>query len=254
MSGLTVTWWGHAFATVDLGGVRVATDPLLSDRLVHLRRYARTPTARATDADVVLVSHLHLDHLHLPSLGRFGLEVPILVPKGGESLLRRLRPEPVRPVEPGDVVEVRGARITVLPATHDGRRGPQSKAVGPPLGFRVDAGGRSFWFPGDTEVRPDMAAVGHVDLALVPIGGWGPSLGDGHMDPVDGAEAVARVGADVAVPVHWGTFWPLGFRVLMQARHEHLFVTPGDRFLAAMATRAPQTRAVLMAPGETLAL
>ena len=252
MSDLAVTWWGHASATVEIGGVRVATDPLLSDRLFHLHRYTRTPGVSAAVADVVLLSHLHADHLHVPSLRRFAPDVPVLVPKGGESLLRRLRPEQVRPVEPGDVVEVGAARITVLPATHDGRRGPQSKAVGPPLGFRIDAGGRSFWFPGDTEVRADMADVGHVDLALIPIGGWGPTLEDGHMDPVHGAEAVALVGADVAVPVHWGTFWPLGLRLFMRARHRHLFVTPGDRFLTAMATHAPQTKAVLARPGDTL--
>src|SRR4051812_29443558 len=205
MTGLAVTWWGHASATVEIGGVRVALDPLLSDRLFHLRRRTQTPGLRATEADVVLVSHLHADHLHVPSLRRFGPKVPILVPRGAERLLGRLRAGQVRPVEPGDTVEVGAARITVLPATHDGRRGPHSRASGPALGFRVDAGGRSFWFPGDTELRDDMAAVGRVDLALVPIGGWGPSLDDGHMDPVHGADAVARVGADVAVPVHWGT-------------------------------------------------
>lgn len=254
MSGLAVTWWGHASATVEIGGVRVAVDPLLSDRLFHLRRYSQAPGQSATEADVVLVSHLHADHLHVPSLRRFGPDVPIVVPRGAEPLLRRLRPEQLRPVEPGDVVEVGAARITVLPATHDGRRGPHTKAEGPPLGFRVEAEGRSFWFPGDTEVREDMADVGRVDLALIPIGGWGPTLEDGHMDPKHGADAVALVGAEVAVPVHWGTFWPLGLRLFMRARHHHLFITPGDRFVAAMAERAPEVRTVLARPGDTVEL
>ena len=85
---LALTWWGHASTTVDLGGVRVATDPLLSDQLFHLRRYAASPAAHAGEADVVLISHLHHDHLHLPSLRRFAPDVPILVPRGGEPLLR----------------------------------------------------------------------------------------------------------------------------------------------------------------------
>ena len=88
MTGLALTWWGHASTTVEIGGARVATDPLLGDRLLHLRRYAASPAARAFEADVVLISHLHHDHLHLPSLRRFGRETPILVPRGGESLLR----------------------------------------------------------------------------------------------------------------------------------------------------------------------
>ena len=251
-TGLALTWWGHASTTVEIGGARVATDPLLSDRLLHLRRYAASPAARAFEADVVLVSHLHHDHLHLPSLRRFGRETPILVPRGGESLLRSVGGDRVRPVVPGDVLDVAGLTIAVLPATHDGGRGPHTRIAGPALGFRVDGGGRSFWFPGDTELRPDMAEVGHVDLALVPIGGWGPTLEDGHMDPVDGAAAVRRVGASVAVPVHWGTFWPVGLRRIARANHEHLFVTPGQRFVDELDGQPVRT--VLAPHGERVSL
>lgn len=79
---LSFTWWGHAFTTVDLGGVRVAVDPLLTDRLFHLRRYAARPGPSASEADLVLISHLHADHLHLPSLAHFGRDVPVVVPRG----------------------------------------------------------------------------------------------------------------------------------------------------------------------------
>ena len=254
MSSLELTWWGHASATVAIGDARVAVDPLLSDHLLHLRRYGVTPGPDAADADAVLISHLHHDHLHLPSLRRFGRDVPIVVPRGGESLLRGLGPDRVLPVEPGDVLELGGTTVRVLAATHDGGRGPHTKIAGPPLGFRVDASGRSFWFPGDTELREDMAEVGRVDLALIPIGGWGPTLDDGHMDPVAGAAAVARVGAEVAVPVHWGTFWPVGLRQLARANHHRLFVTPGERFLTALADVAPDVRPVIAGIGETLAL
>lgn len=247
---LALTWWGHASATVEIGGVRVATDPLLSDRLLYLRRYAASPVARAFEADVVLLSHLHHDHLHLPSLRLFGRDVPILVPRGGESLLRSVGGDRVRPVAPGDVVEVAGVTVTVLPATHDGGRGPHTKVSGPALGFRVDGAGRSFWFPGDSELREDMARVGHVDLALVPIGGWGPTLEDGHMNPIDGATAVLSVGATTAVPVHWGTFWPVGMRRLAKANHRRLFETPGQRFVDALAGQA--VTAVLAPQGERL--
>lgn len=254
MTGCALTWWGHASATVELGSVRVGTDPLLSDRLLHLRRYAPSPSAVACDVDVVLVSHLHHDHLHLPSLRRLPRHVPILVPRGGEALLRAIDNGRIVPVSPGDVVEAAGATVRVLAATHDGGRGPHTRIAGPPLGFRIDAGVHSCWFPGDSELRPDMADVGRVDLALVPIGGWGPTLADGHMDPVAGARAVALVGAEVAVPVHWGTFWPLGLRRLAPATHNRLFVTPGDRFVAAVAAAAPATRAVLAGPGQRLAM
>ena len=125
--GLALTWWGHASATVAMGDVRVAVDPLLGDRLLHLRRYTALPAAESTDADVVLISHLHHDHLHLPRCAARG-GVPILVPRGGESLLRGLGADRVLPVAPGDALDVGGATIRVLDATHDGGRGPQPRS------------------------------------------------------------------------------------------------------------------------------
>ena len=212
----------------EVGDVRVAVDPLLSDRLFHLRRYTAHPTAAATDADVVLISHLHHDHLHLPSLRRFARDVPILVPRGGESLLRGLGADRVLPVAPGDVLEVGGATVRVLDATHDGGRGPHTTITGPPLGFRVEVAGRSFWFPGDTELREDMYDVGPRRPRPGPHRRVGPdprrrAHGPGRRR---GGGTTGRA-PDVAVPVHWGTFWPLGLRRLARANHDRLFVTPG---------------------------
>jgi L-ascorbate metabolism protein UlaG (beta-lactamase superfamily) len=248
--GLAVTWWGHATTAVEIGGCRILIDPLLSDRLYHLKRYAERSLDQAHEADLVLVSHLHADHCHLPSLRRVAAETPVLLPRGGERLLRR-RPD-VRPVQPGDEVEISGARIRVLPAYHDGRRLPGSRYRGPPLGFRVECGGRSFWYPGDTGTRVDLSAVAPVDLALVPVGGWGHSLGDEHLDPDEAAEMVARVGARWAVPVHWGTFFPRGLRLVARGTHHLMFVAPGERFASAMEGREAQ--AVVLAPGARVAL
>ncbi len=247
MAELALTWWGHASATVEIGAVRVALDPLLSDRLAHLRRHGPTPPDVALNADVVLVSHLHHDHLHLPSLRRFPLDTPIVAPVGSQRLLRGLGLERIVTVAPGDVVEVGGLGIEVLPASHDGRRSPVSPYPGGAIGFRVTSGRSTFWFPGDTGLRDDMAAVAPVDLAIVPVGGWGPTLGPEHMDPVQAAEAVSRVGARHAVPVHWGTFWPYGLTSLAPAVHQRLFVTPGRRFAEALGERDQPIRAVVLA-------
>ncbi len=248
---IACTWWGHSTVTVELGDTRVATDPLLTDRLLHLIRHSAAPGPAAAQADLVLVSHLHHDHCHRPSLARHGSDVPILAPRGAERLLARFAGDRLLLVEPGDVVERAGVRVEVLAATHDGRRHPLSRERPPALGFRFGNDAGSCWYPGDTELRDDMADVDAVDLALVPVGGWGPTLADGHLDPDEAARAVLRVGARWAVPVHWGTFWPAGLERVARANHERLFTSPGPRFAEALAGSAVE--AVVLAPGERAA-
>lgn len=235
MSALAVTWWGHSSTTVELGSIRIGTDPLLVDRLMHLRRYSTSPTSVATELDLVLVSHAHGDHLHVPSLARIPAEAPIVVPRGVARLLGRLPGRTVVEVEPGEHVQVAGVGIDVLPAHHDGRRHTLARHGPSALGYRVATASHAFWYPGDTGLDARMSDVDAVDLALVPIGGWGPTLGEEHMDPEQASEAVRRVGARWAVPVHYGTFWPAGLSRLHPANHHRLFVTPGARFIEAMA-------------------
>jgi L-ascorbate metabolism protein UlaG (beta-lactamase superfamily) len=254
---LAFTWWGHSSTTVELGDLRVALDPLLTDRLAHLRRYAASPRREeATRAEVVMVSHLHADHCHLPSLRLFPRAATLVVPPGAERLVGRLGFDRVVVAEPGSRLVVECAErleVEVLAASHDGRRLPLPGQAGEAVGFRLSVDGRSVWFPGDTGLRDDMAEVAPVDLALVPVGGWGPTLGRHHMDPEQAARAVARVGADWAAPVHWGTFWPTGLARVDRRRHRHLFVTPGERFAAAVED-VPGTRPVVAVPGERVRL
>lgn len=247
-----VTWWGHATATVRDSGVTVLTDPLLVRRMAHLRRRrGAVPPASAALADVVLVSHLHADHLHLRSLARLAAGTRVLVPRGAIRAvpgLRRLAASlEVTEVVPGDEVRVGAVRIRAVHAAHDGRRLPYGAHRAPALGF-VLAGEARTYFAGDTGLFDDMAgAIGPVDLALLPVGGWGPYLGEGHLDPGRAAEALLRLGAHSAVPVHYGTYWPIG----MDAVRPHEFHSPGDEFVRLAALRAPHAVVHRLRHGET---
>jgi L-ascorbate metabolism protein UlaG (beta-lactamase superfamily) len=247
-----ITWWGHSTTTIEDRGTRLLTDPVLTSRIGHLRRRrGPAPAAAAKACDAVLVSHLHADHLHLASLPRVAPDATLVVPRGAARLIKRDCGSTVADrcieVTPGSRVQVGALEITAVAAHHDGRRLPWSAHAGPALGFRIE-GAPSVWFAGDTDLYDDLAAeAGPVDLALVPVGGWGPSLGPGHLDPVRAAEAVRRVGAAVAVPLHFGTFWPIG---LDRVKPE-LFLPPGERFRAAMTAIDPQVRVDLLVPGES---
>nr|BFD81679.1 MBL fold metallo-hydrolase [Streptomyces sp. Xyl84] len=249
-----ITWWGHATCTVEDSGVRVLTDPLFARRLAHLRRRrGALPPPGARQADVVLVSHLHADHLHVPSLARLAPGTRLLVPRGAPRAvpgLRRLTGLRMTEVTPGDRVEVGGLVVRVVPARHDGRRLPVGPHRSPALGYVVEGAARTY-FAGDTGLFETMAEeVGPVDVALLPVGGWGPYLGEGHLDAERAAHALARLAPRSAVPVHYGTYWPIG----MDAVRPHEFHAPGEEFVRHAALRAPGVAVHRLGHGESVRL
>ncbi|WP_369211802.1 MBL fold metallo-hydrolase [Streptomyces flavofungini] len=248
-----VTWWGHATCTVEDSGVRVLTDPLFARRLAHLRRRrGALPPPEAAVADVVLLSHLHADHLHVPSLARLAPGTRALLPRGaGRSvpgLARRLPQLRFTEVVPGDKVEVDGLVIRVVSALHDGRRLPVGPQLSPALGYVLHGEARTY-FAGDTGLFETMAdEVGDVDVALLPVGGWGPCLGHGHLDAGRAAEALARLAPRSAVPVHYGTYWPIG----MDAVRPHEFHAPGAEFERHAGRLAPKVTVHRLTHGESV--
>ncbi|GAA3210756.1 hypothetical protein GCM10020256_09080 [Streptomyces thermocoprophilus] len=90
--------------------------------------------------------------------------------------------------------------------------------------------------------------VGPVDVALLPVGGWGPFLGEEHLDAGRAARALAMLGPRAAVPVHYGTFWPIG----MDAVRPHEFHSPGTEFARLAAVHAPEVAVHLLGHGESM--
>ena len=246
------TYVGHATVLLELGGARVLTDPLLRDRLAHLRRQPAPPPAEVThDLDGVLISHAHLDHLDPPSLRRLDRDVQVVAPAGTESLLERTGFKRISPVVAGDAIEVSGLRVTATPARHDDRRRPIGGLRAAPVGFVIEAAGTRIYFAGDTDLFPGIEdAIGRIDLALLPVWGWGPSLGDGHMDPQTAARAAALLRPRIAVPIHWGTYYPIG---VSRWRPERLSQPPLE-FARHCAAIAPDVDVRVLEPGESTKL
>lgn len=208
-----VTWIGHSTVLVEIDGVRLLTDPALRGRMAHLKRVGPFDNAEVLrgGVDAVLVSHLHHDHLDLPSLKRLGRSVPVVVPRGAGRLLRKRRFERVVEAEAGEEIRAAGPIVRATHAEHAGGRGPFGTTKAPALGFLV-CGSLRVYFAGDTDLFEGMAALAPLDLALVPIWGWGPSAGAGHLDPRRAAESLRLLRPRLAVPIHWGTYYPLGPR------------------------------------------
>jgi L-ascorbate metabolism protein UlaG (beta-lactamase superfamily) len=239
-----LTFVGHATVAVDLDGTRLLTDPFLRTRLGPLRRHG-PPVARAAleDVDAVLLSHLHRDHADLPSLRQLG-DVPMLVPQGGARFFERRGFRAVSELDVGESASVGAVTVTAVEAEHDaGGRGSRD---GGAIGFLL-SGRRRIYFAGDTDLFDGMSTLRGVDLALLPIWGWGPSLGPGHMDPERAARAAAVIEPRIVVPIHWGTLYP---RLLHRLRPRPLSAPPLE-LARWMAELAPQVELRVLAPGES---
>ncbi len=268
-----IVFLGHATVLIEVDGVRLLTDPLLRGRVAHLRR--QVPPVQGelfADVDVVLISHLHHDHLDLASLRLLGEETHVVVPAGAGAWLRRKGFGAVTELGVGEVAQVGTATepaarqvaqvetvtepgvgevakagtlaVTAVQARHDGRRlgGPHAET----LGYLV-SGGHTVYFAGDTELFAEMSNLPRpLDLALLPVAGWGPTLGAGHMGPLDAARAAGLIGPRIAVPVHWGTLSPLG----LSSRHRARLGDPPRLFAEQVASIAPRVEVRILAPGQ----
>jgi L-ascorbate metabolism protein UlaG (beta-lactamase superfamily) len=118
------------------------------------------------------------------------------------------------------------------------------------LGYLI-RGSHQIYFAGDTDLFEGMATLApRLDLVLLPIWGWGPSLGPGHLDPRRAAEALRLLQPLLAVPIHWGTYAPLGFGRLQTA----MLTDPVTEFRRHAAELAPEVEVRVLDLGGTLHL
>ena len=238
-----ITWIGHGTALVELDGVRLVTDALLRPRLAHLRRVA-PPAEIAGKVDAVLVSHVHFDHLDVPSQ-RLVTSGQRVVPRGAGRLLRRRGFDRVREISEGEEVSIGPLRVRATHAEHNARRIPFVAPV-PALGFLVSGSARVY-FAGDTDLFPAMRDLSpELDVALLPIWGWGPRLPAGHMDPQRAAEALVLLQPRFVIPIHWGTYARVGL-----GRDAATLREPAERFERLAAELAPDVAVRILSPGET---
>ena len=246
-SDLAITWLGHATVLLEMDGMRVITDPVLRARIGPLVRIVpKAPTAGSVDC--VLLSHLHADHTDLPTLRALDRSGPVVAPHPARSWLTAKGLRDVRELRPGAEIGVGALKIAATAAVHDPRRRPFGP-VAEPVGYLIRAS-RSVYFAGDTDLFLAMAELrGLVDLALLPVWGWGASAGVGHLDPAGAAQAAALIAPAVTIPIHWGTF-----ALVRPARRPADPERPAREFAMLTKRYAPDVEVRVLAPGERTTL
>jgi L-ascorbate metabolism protein UlaG (beta-lactamase superfamily) len=245
---LRITYVGHATLLIEVDGVRLLTDPILRNQILHLRRNkSSVDEAWYQNIDAVLISHQHWDHLDFASLKLLADSTQLLVPRGTGPMFERRGFQQVRELTAGKSVSIRSVNIEATEAVHDGAR----FRFGPPadcLGFLIH-GPYSIYFAGDTDLFPDMANLAdRLDIALLPVWGWGPTLGAGHLDPYRAAMALQMLEPRLAIPIHWGTLHPLGFNWL----NPSFLIDPPHSFARHAASLAPEVSIQILPPGGSI--
>jgi L-ascorbate metabolism protein UlaG (beta-lactamase superfamily) len=214
---VAVTYAGHATALVRYPELSIAFDPMLGRWVGAVRRAVEPGLAPGDFEDVglILISHAHRDHLHVPTLQRMPRAATIVVPAGAARFVSQLGFARVIELHAGGDLDVRGVHIHTTPMSH----GDAPLARG--LCYLVRGSGPSVFLCGDGAWFSGFAEVGarHApDIAVLPVGGYSPGgFRDRHMSPLDALYAFEDLRARLMIPIHHGAF-PLSYERLDEPR------------------------------------
>jgi L-ascorbate metabolism protein UlaG (beta-lactamase superfamily) len=221
-TGLRVTWLGHSTTLIEIGGVRVLTDPVWGSRASPLslagpKRFQPVPVAlrEMPPVHLVIISHDHYDHLDYPTIRALvKSDVPFVTSLGVGAHLEAWGIPPERITEldwwESFVLPTSSVRVTAAPSQHFSGRTLKTRNATLWSSFVVRSERHCVFFSGDTgltnEYRDIRERLGPFDLAMLEVGAWDPAWGDMHLGPQNALEAVALLDAETFLPIHWGTF------------------------------------------------
>jgi L-ascorbate 6-phosphate lactonase len=255
-------WWlGQAgFRLRDpAGGPNVFCDPFLVASDDRSWPAPLDAGQLAREADIILVSHEHIDHFDRPTLeaaaeqGHFTLVLP--TPVRDEAIRLGIPASRVIGAQPGETIEIQGVRVQPVPARH-GVNVSDSYNFGEQLssgfvrylGYVVEVGGQRVYHAGDCipfEGQIERLKALQPNVVCLPINGrdfYRETQRNlvGNMDFREAAQLAAEAGAEVLVPMHWELF-------------EHNRGFPGDLVTYA-SEHYPNLNVLVMGRGSRISL
>jgi len=241
-----ITWLGHAGFLVHFGGKNILIDPnwALWHGPVKRVSHPSLMSRHMPYIDLVLISHAHFDHLHLPSLRLIAAGQPIVVPKGVGNVVKNCAFSKIIELDYWQSAEVCDLNIKLVPTKHWGARFIHDtyRQFG---AYLIKYADRTLFHCGDSSMFDGFERIGKeakIDVAMMPIGAYrAPSGRPVHMNPEEALEAADMMGASHVIPMHYGTF-PLGGEPLSE---------PAIRLMDAAERLGWQDRVQLLPEGQT---
>jgi L-ascorbate metabolism protein UlaG (beta-lactamase superfamily) len=248
-TGLRATWLGHSTLLLEIGGLRVLTDPVWGgraspSRIAGPKRFQPVPVPlkNMPEVDVVIVSHDHYDHLDYPTIHALRhASVPFVTSLGVGAHLESFGIAPERITELDwweDYRHPGGVSITAAPSQHFSGRGFKDRNATAWSSMVIRSDRHAVFFSGDTGLTTEYETIrerlGPFDLILLEVGAFHPAWGDIHLGPENALKAHAMLGGGPLLPIHWGTF----------ALAMHAWDVPAEALLAL----APTAKGELLMP------
>ena len=176
---------GHASVQLKFGALVIYIDPFkLSSGLEK--------------ADIILITHSHYDHCFFEDINKIVKNgTRILMSNSCQSKIMKVNSKiEMKILEPGSEVEVNGVKIKAVPAYNMSKHFHSKEEDW--NGYILEIGGNRVYHAGDTDLIPEMAGLGKINVAFLPVGG------NFTMNAEEAAKAASIIKPEIAVPIHYG--------------------------------------------------
>ncbi len=188
-NGIKLEWLHHACFRVSDKNTIIYTDPykIINDY---------------NDADIILITHDHYDHLDIESIKKLVNKNTIIVAqKDCENKLKDVNNRKVF-VLPNEVKIINNITIKTVPSYNINKFSAEGKPFHPKekgnVGYIFIINNNRIYIAGDTDLIPEMKDY-REDIALLPISGVYV------MNPNEAAEAAVKMHPKIAIPMHYGS-------------------------------------------------
>lgn len=161
------------------------------------------------NADLILVTHFHKDHLQPEALAKIrGQKTIVLAPK---KCTERIEGN-FKIIKPGDNLKIENIEINVVDAynTPEGNSTRKLHHKGDGVGYIIKLDGKTIYHAGDTDFIPEMKDFDKIDVALVPTGGIFT------MDIEEAFKAVSAINPEFVIPMHIRDVDPIEFKIKVE--------------------------------------